>query len=77
MEPKSRLVYIILAIFLNELRSDKIRKATQLSLYLPNFLSWVIISGITSQIFAASGLMNNIINALGGETVPFLSDTIW
>ena len=68
---------IILAIFLNELTSNKIRKATQLSLYLPNFLSWVIISGITSQIFAASGLMNNIINALGGGTVPFLSDTIW
>ncbi len=69
---------IILAIFLNELTSNKVRKATQLSLYLPNFLSWVIISGITSQIFAASGLMNNIIAALGGGTVPFLSDpSLW
>ena len=68
---------IFLAIFLNELTSNKIRKTTQLSLYLPNFLSWVIISGITSQIFASSGLMNNIIAALGGSTVPFLSDTIW
>ena len=67
---------IILAIFLNELRNDRIRKTTQLSLYLPNFLSWVIISGITAQVFAASGLLNNIINALGGAAVPFLSDTV-
>ncbi|MBQ8162215.1 MAG: sugar ABC transporter permease [Clostridia bacterium] len=68
---------IILAIFLNELRSNKIRKATQLSLYLPNFLSWVIIAGISSQLFAASGLVNNLVSALGGSTVPFLSNTIW
>ena len=68
---------IILAIFLNELRSNKIRKATQVILYLPNFLSWVIIAGISQQVFSTSGLLNNIINDLGGSAVPFLSNTIW
>ncbi len=64
---------ILLAVFLNELRSSKIRKTTQTLLYLPNFLSWVIISGIVTQLFSSSGLVNNVINACGGESVSFLS----
>ena len=68
---------ILLAIFLNELRSNKVRKLTQMCLYLPNFLSWVIIAGISQQLFSSSGLVNNIVTALGGGTVPFLSNTIW
>ena len=69
---------IFLAIFLNELRSSKVRKATQTLLYLPNFLSWVIISGIATQLLSNSGLVNNIINAIGFESVSFLSDSfIW
>lgn len=69
---------IFLAVFLNELRSSGVRKTTQTLLYLPNFLSWVIISGIITQLFSASGLVNNVINALGGDTVSFLSNTfLW
>jgi len=69
---------IFLAIFLNELRSNKIRKFTQTLLYLPNFMSWVIISGIATQLLSRSGLVNNIIVTLGFESVPFLSNTsIW
>ena len=65
---------IFLAIFLNELRGERIRKTTQTLLYLPNFLSWVIISGIVTQLFSNSGLVNNLFNAC----VPFLSNTfIW
>ena len=69
---------IFLAIFLNELRSEGVRKTTQTLLYLPNFLSWVIISGIVTQLFSNSGLVNNLIVALGGESVSFLSNSfIW
>lgn len=69
---------IFLAIFLNELRSSAVRKTTQTLLYLPNFLSWVIISGIVTQLFSNSGLVNNIINALGFQSVSFLSNSfIW
>lgn len=69
---------IFLAVFLNELRSSGVRKTTQTLLYLPNFLSWVIISGIITQLFSASGLVNNIINAMGGDTVSFLSNSfLW
>lgn len=68
---------IFLAIFLNELRSSKIRKVTQTLLYLPNFMSWVIIAGIATQLLSNSGLVNNIINNFGAESVPFLSNTGW
>ena len=69
---------IFLAVFLNELRSNKIRKTTQTLLYLPNFLSWVIIAGIVNQLFSGSGLVNNVLNALGFESVSFLSSAfLW
>ncbi len=69
---------IFLAIFLNELRSSAVRKTTQTLLYLPNFLSWVIISGIVTQLLSASGLVNNILNVLGINSVAFLSNSgIW
>ena len=69
---------IFLAVFLNELRSSKIRKTTQTLLYLPNFLSWVIIAGISTQLFSSSGLVNNVLNALGIGTVNFLTNSfIW
>ena len=66
---------IFLAIFLNELRSSKIRKTTQTLLYLPNFLSWVIIAGISTQLFSSSGLVNNLLNAMGIGTVNFLTNS--
>lgn len=69
---------IFLAVFLNELRSSAVRKTTQTLLYLPNFLSWVIISGIVTQLFSSSGLVNNVVNAMGGESISFLSNSfIW
>lgn len=66
---------IFLAIFLNELRSSAVRKTTQTLLYLPNFLSWVIIAGISTQLFSSSGLVNNLLNALGIGTVNFLTNS--
>lgn len=67
-------VPIILAVFLYELKNKFIKKSTQLILYLPNFFSWVIIAGIVTQLCSSSGLINNVITALGGQSVDFLSD---
>lgn len=43
---------IILAVLLNELRSAKFKKLSQTVLYLPHFISWVIIGGLVYQVFA-------------------------
>lgn len=64
---------ILLAVFLYELKNKFIKKTTQLILYLPNFFSWVIIAGIVTQLCSSSGLINNVIVALGGESIDFLS----
>lgn len=66
---------IIFAIILNELIFKKFKKFVQTVAYMPHFLSWVIIYGLALQLFAPStGLINNILNSLGIESVPFLND---
>jgi putative aldouronate transport system permease protein len=66
---------IILAVLLNELRLVKLKKIAQTLLYLPHFLSWVIIGGMVLQIFApTTGILNGIIIRLGGSNIPFLTE---
>ncbi|WP_248924077.1 ABC transporter permease [Paenibacillus hamazuiensis] len=66
---------IVLAILLNELRVVWFKKAAQTILYLPHFISWVIIGGLVYQMFANNGgLVNNLIQALGLQPIPFLTD---
>ena len=69
---------IILALLLNELRNGIFKKVTQTILYLPHFISWVIIGGMMYQIFStSSGLVNNMLKALTGNTIPFLTNNFW
>lgn len=69
---------VLIAVFLFEIRSLNIRKTTQTILYLPNFLSWVIIAGIITQLFSTSGLVNDLIRKMGMNEINFLSSPgIW
>ena len=70
---------ILLAICLNELISTKVKRVSQTILYLPYFMSWVIVGGIIYQLFSNNtGMINNLIVLLGKEPIPFLSDeTLW
>lgn len=64
---------IILAIFLNEVRVAKYRKLLQWMVYLPYFISWVVIGGLVKQMLAIDdGLFNNILAAFGKDRVAFL-----
>ncbi len=69
---------IIIALILNEIRSPWYKKTTQTIIYLPHFISWVIVAGIfTSLLSPSSGLVNIIITALGGEPVSFMMSNSW
>mgnify|MGYP000968879975 CR=1 FL=1 len=69
---------IILALILNEIKSKWFKKVTQTLLYLPHFLSWVIIGALAYQLFSVSdGMINNIISHAGGSPIPFLQDDTW
>lgn len=66
---------IILAILLNELRTMWFKKVAQTILYLPHFISWIIIGGLVYQMFATKGgLVNNLIEHLGLPALPFLTE---
>jgi len=68
---------IILALILNELRYPRFKKVTQTILYLPHFLSWVIIGSVAYQLFKpTSGLVNVFLMNIGLiETgIPFLTE---
>ncbi|MDO5397342.1 MAG: ABC transporter permease subunit [bacterium] len=66
---------IILAILLNEITCKWYKKLTQTVLYLPHFLSWVIIAGLAYQLFSPqSGYVNILLQRLGGEAIPFLTE---
>lgn len=66
---------IILAIFINEIRNDRIKKVFQTFSYLPHFISWIIAASFVSDIFALNGPINTVITALGGDKIYFMADT--
>lgn len=67
---------IILALILNEIRYRKFKKTTQTILYLPHFLSWVIIASVAYTLFKTdTGLINNLLVQSGvtEEGISFLT----
>ncbi len=72
------LVPIIIAIMLNEVKQKRLKTYIQTAVYLPHFLSWVVLGGIFIDIFSPSnGLINQLITALGGKPIFFLGDNKW
>ncbi len=70
-------VPIILAVLLNELRYKYFKKISQTLLYLPHFISWVIIGGIVYQVFATNyGMLNLFLGKFGIHPIPWLSDKL-
>lgn len=65
---------IILALMLNEVRNQRFKKVTQTITYMPYFISSVVIASMLVQFLSpSSGLINNIIAALGGERQYFMT----
>lgn len=69
---------IILALLLNEIRVKWFKRTTQTLLYLPHFLSWVVIGAVAYQMFATqSGVVNALIANAGKSPIPFLQEDGW
>lgn len=65
---------IILALLLNEITSNKWRRFFQTVFTFPNFLSWVVVSGIILSILSDGGILNQILIAFGGEKQSLLME---
>lgn len=66
---------IIIALMLNELRSNKLRQTIQTTIYLPQFISWVVLGGIMMNLLSTNGgIVNGVIELFGGTPIGFLND---
>ena len=66
---------ILLALLLNDIKSSKYQKVMQTLFYLPHFVSWVVIGGILINFLSpVSGIINILIQSLGGEPIFFLAE---
>ncbi|MDF2961106.1 MAG: sugar transporter permease [Paenibacillus sp.] len=72
------IVPLTVAVLLNEIRKEFVKRTVQTLIYLPHFLSWVILSGVLVDILSpSSGIVNQGLQRLGIEPVFFLADNSW
>lgn len=71
------IVPILVALLLGEIRTTWFKRTIQTVVYLPHFLSWVILGGIISNMCSLDGLANRVIAGLGGKPIMFLASNVW
>lgn len=68
---------IAFAILLNEIRVRFFKKTVQTIVYLPHFLSWVVLAAVVINMVNLDGPVNHIIQMLGFDKVNFLGSNTW
>lgn len=61
-------------LLLNEMGNQKVKKSIQTLVYLPHFISWVLLAGIFIKLLAADGVVNKFLGLLGVKPIIFLGD---
>jgi putative aldouronate transport system permease protein len=69
------IVPVVFALLLNEIHNVHIKRVFQTLVYLPYFLSWVIMAGVFIDILSLDGLVNKAIMAVGLQPIQFLSNS--
>lgn len=67
-------VPIILALVVDSIMSPRVRKMFQSIIYLPHFLSWVLVIAIFQQVLGGAGVINNFLQANGIGAIAFMSN---
>lgn len=65
------IIPIIFAILLNEIRVKWMKKTMQTIVYLPHFLSWVILASVILNLFNLDGTVNQVLQSLGLDRINF------
>jgi putative aldouronate transport system permease protein len=72
------IVPIFFSILINEVANNRLKRGIQTAIYLPHFLSWVVLGGIFVDILSPSnGLVNRVLKLFGTESIFFLGDNKW
>lgn len=71
-------ITIVLALLLNEVRRELFKRYVQTMVYIPHFVSWVVIAGISYTFLTTEGgIVNNLISSFGWDKVNFLMSEAW
>lgn len=68
------VVPLIFALMLNEVKNRLFGRTVQTIVYLPHFLSWVIVAGIMIDIFSYRGPVNQVLSIFGVDPVLFFAN---
>jgi len=71
------LAAVTFALLLNELKQVLIKRTVQTIVYLPNFLSWVIIGGVFIELLSIGGVVNQFTGLFGIKPILFLGSNDW
>lgn len=72
------IVPVTFALLLNEMRNRKVKRSVQTLVYLPHFVSWVLMAGIIIEILnPTNGLVNGFLSLFGIEPIFFLGSDSW
>lgn len=69
------VVPFVFALMLNEVKNRLLTRTVQTIVYLPHFLSWVIVAGMMLDIFSYSGPVNQVLSGLGLDPVMFFGSS--
>ncbi|WP_256976141.1 sugar ABC transporter permease [Paenibacillus sp. MY03] len=70
-------VPVLFALLLNEVRNMGLKRSIQTMVYLPHFMSWVILGGILLDLLSLDGIVNRLLTTLNIKPVMFLGDGDW
>lgn len=67
-------VPVLFALLLNEIRNRAVKRVFQTIIYIPNFISWVIMAGLMINLLGSNGIVNQLLEALGLRSISFLGN---
>lgn len=72
------IMSVAIAIMLSEITNKWVKKITQSIVILPHFMSWTIVSMLSVALLSANGMVNQLIDMVGGKTVEFYNTpSVW
>lgn len=71
-------VPVLFSLMLNELSAVRYKRCVQTIVYIPHFISWVVVAGIFMDLLSPStGIVNRLIEACGGQPIFFMTSPAW
>lgn len=69
------VIPLVFALMLNEVRHEGFKKLVQTVVYLPHFISWVILASILSKIFGYTGIYNYVMGMFGAKSTVLMANS--